>query len=422
MKKIDVKHDLFVDMAFVSCLMSENEWLEVLRRQAEIFREIGHLGESTWTYRYFYRSKAKSYVVEKFREIYDEKIFEEKIANVEDEKIRRAWRTLLMYFVVQDFVRDVKTWGDPLPFETIKPEDVKPILDELVEERVKRREKKADKIIREVFERNGFERSMKIAPFLWWINIMMESDVFDRLISCYKSLTSCQSLKRLQSAMLLVRLWRRDVEKKWEDFLNRDIMTYLLATYVSEIQRLAETEKTVSVLDFMLPRKWMDGWVAQRLSKIIFISPILTQYFLDTQRRVFVSPADIVIALARIAKSRGKESFIVGVHDLTTDEIIKHNLTDEIIKFWSERDILRRLKHYLGRDITRETLIEEGSLIDSIALSIESLTERYIRVTLDKLPEYRLPPRMYGFDSLYVWSEGLQHILEIFFDIEIRSS
>jgi len=412
MKKIDVKHDLFVDISFVSCLMSEREWLEVLRRQAKIFREIGDLGESTWTYRYFYRGKAKSYVVEKFREIYDEKMFEEKITNVEDEKTRRAWRALLMYFVVQDFVRNIKTWGDPLPFETIEPGDVKPILDELVEERVKRREKKADKIIREVFERNGFERSMRVAPFLWWINIMMESDVFDRLISCHKSFESCQSLKRLQSAMLLVRMWRRDVEKKWEDFLNRDVVTYLLATYVSEIQRFAETEKTVNVLDFMLPRKWMDGWVAQRLSKIIFISPILTQYFLDTQRRVFVSPADIVIALARIAKSRGKESFIIGVHDLT----------DEIIKFWSERDILRRLKHYLERDITRETLIEEGSLVDSIAINIESLTERYIRATLDKLPEFRLPPRMYGFDSLYVWSVGLQPVLEIFFDIEIRSS
>jgi hypothetical protein len=410
-KKIDVKHDLFIDISFVSCLMSEKEWLEVLRRQAKVFREIGDLGESTWTYRYFYRGKAKSYVVERFREIYDEKMFEEKITNVEDEKIRRAWRTLLMFFVIQNFVREVKTWGDPLPFGAIEPEDVKPILDELVEERVKRREKRADKIIREVFERNGFERSMRVAPFLWWINIMMESDVFDRLISCHKSLTSCQSLKRLQSAMLLVRLWRRDVEKKWEDFLNRDIMTYLLATYVSEIQRLAETEKTVSVLDFMLPRKWMDGWVAQRLSKIIFISPMLTQYFLDVHRRIFVSPADIVIALARIAKSRGKESFIVGVHDLT----------DEIIKFWSERDILRRLKHYLERDITRETLIEEGSLVDSIAINIEAGMGRFMRIALDKLPDFRLPPRMLGFDSLYVWSAGLQHVIEIFFDIERRS-
>jgi len=415
-KKIDVKHDLFVDISFVSCLMSEKEWLEVLRSQAKVFRDIGDLGEYLSTY-FVYRVRVKSYVVEKFREIYDEKMFEEKIT---DEKIRRAWRTLLMYFVIQDFVRYLKTWGDPLPFGAIEPEDVKPILDELVEERVKRREKRADKIIREVFERNGFERSMRVAPFLWWINIMMESDVFDRLISCYKSLTSCQSLKRLQSAMLLVKLWRRDVEKKWEDFLNKDIMTYLLATYVSEIQRLAETEKTVSVLDFMLPRKWMDGWVAQRLSKIIFISPMLTQYFLDVHRRIFVSPADVVIALARIAKSRGKKSFIVGVHDLT-DETIKHNLTDEIIKFWSEKDILRRLKHYLGRDITRETLIEEGSLVDSIAINIEAGMKWFMRNTLYKLPDFRLPPRMLGFDSLYVWTEGLQHVIEIFFDIERRS-
>jgi hypothetical protein len=408
-KKIDVKHDLFVDISFVSCLMSEREWLEVLRRQAKVFREIGDLGEYLSTY-FVYKVRAKSYVVERFREIYDEKMFEEKITNVEDEKIRRAWRTLLMFFVIQNFVREVKTWGDPLPFGAIEPEDVKPILDELVEERVKRREKRADKIIREVFERNGFERSMRVAPFLWWINIMMESDVFDRLISCHKSLTSCQSLKRLQSAMLLVRLWKRDVEKKWEDFLNRDVMTYLLATYVSEIQRLAETEKTVSVLDFMLPRKWMDGWVAQELSKIIFISPMLTQYFLDVHRRIFVSPADIVIALARIAKSRGKESFIVGVH----------NLTDEIIKFWSERDILRRLKHYLERDITHETLIEEGSLVDSIAFINRAYIAGIYTITYKK-PEFRLPPRMPGFDSLYVWSAGLQHVIEIFFDIERRS-
>jgi hypothetical protein len=405
-KKIDVKHDLFVDMSFVSCLMSEKEWLEVLKRQSKIFREIGDLGEHLSTY-FVYRVRVKSYVVEKFREIYDEKMFEEKIT---DEKIRRAWRSLLMFFMIQDFARYLKTWGDPLPFAMIKPEDVKPIFDELVEERVKRREKKADKIIRKVFERNGFERSMRVASFLWWINIMMESDVFDRLISCHKSLTSCQSLKRLQSAMLLVRLWRRDVEKKWEDFLNRDIMTYLLATYVSEIQRLIETEKTINVLDFMLPRKGSEqGIWARNLSEIIFISPILTQYFLDTQRRVFVSPADIVITLARIAKSKGEESFIMSVHDVV----------DEIIKFWSERDILRRLKHYLERDITHETLIEEGSLVDSIAFINRADIAGIYTITYKK-PEFRLPPRMSGFDSLYVRPVELQPVLQVFFDVVIR--
>jgi len=409
MKKIDVKHDLFVDISFVSCLMSENEWLEVLRNQAKIFREIGDLGEYLSTY-FVYKVRVKSYVVEKFREIYDEKMFEEKITNVEDEKIRRAWRTLLMFFMIQDFARDLKTWGDPLPFAMIKLEDAKLILDELIEERVKRREEKADKIIREVFERNGFDRSMRVAPFLWWINIMMESDVFDKLINCFKSHTSCQSLKRLQSAMLLIKIWRRDVEKKWEDFLNRDVMAHLLATYVSEIQRLIETEKTISVLDFMLPRKWGEqGIWTRNLSEIIFISPILTQYFLDTQRRIFVSPADIVITLARIAKSKGEESFIMSIHDIV----------DEIIKFWSERDILRRLKHYLGRDITREALIEEGSLVDSIAFINRANITGIYTITYKK-PEFRLPPRMLGFDSLYVRPVELQPVLQVFFDVVTR--
>jgi hypothetical protein len=120
---------------------------------------------------------------------------------------------------------------------------------------------------------------------------------------------------------------------------------------------------------------------------------------------VAVTPADMIVALLRIIKRRGEEEgFLVHMHDVV----------DEILKFWEGQGLTRRLKLYIRDEISPDALYNKRSLTVSLSLVINASAGR-LRIFTTKRPDLLLPPRMIGFDSIYVESGRFSSILRSIF-------
>jgi hypothetical protein len=176
-----------------------------------------------------------------------------------------------------------------------------------------------------------------------------------------------------------------------------------MTAYMVELQELLGLrEKELALSTLLSPRKGIYGGAASALATLILMSPIFAQYSLEARGEVVVTPADIVISVLRVAKSRGRTGdFIVGVLEVA----------EEVVRFWEERDLLRRLKLYSQDKITPEALCGKSSFTTSLALLVNTGVGG-IHITTERKPELRLPPRMTGFDSLYVRAEQLTAIAQ----------
>jgi hypothetical protein len=456
-----LKTDIFADVAFISYLVGNREWLEVARRQAMIYNEIGDIGFRTDAFR-SYRESVKQYVVEKLRPMFrrSPRYLESRVEKYGDSKARRAWSTIVTLLASQQLLERAGAQpGELLPEEYAKLEYVAPLLNDLIEEKMKR---SAPKAAKEVFERLGEDRALMLAPLLWWLNMVMESEALEGILKFHyiaskkppmgelarfietaegclseieghkadpaymeyevlKSLMSrCvelrgQYINKLQLALLFVKLWRRSVRRpeEWRWFLKDDVLTYTLAIYLAELQALLGLGGRIklNILSLLAPealgegegvsRKSIYGGSASALLALILMSPIFMQYAIEARSEVAVTPADIIVALLKIMKHRGEaESFLVHMREVV----------DEILKFWEEKDLARRLKLYVRDEISPDALYSKRSLTVSLSLVINASAGQ-LHIFTTKKPELLLPPRMIGFDSLYVASGRFSSIL-----------
>ena len=456
-----LKTDIFADVAFISYLVGSREWLEAAKRQAMIYNEIGDIGFRTDAFR-SYRESVKQHVVEKLRPMFrrSPRYLESSVEKYGDSKARRAWSTIVTLLASQQLLeRAGARPGELLPEEYAKLEYVAPLLNDLIEEKMKR---SAPKAAKEVFERLGEDRALMLAPLLWWLNMVMESEALEGILKFHyivskkplmgelarfietaegylseieghkadpaymeyevlKSLMSrCvelrgQYINKVQLALLFVKLWRRSVRRpeEWRWFLKDDVLTYALAIYLAELQALLGLGGRIklNILSLLAPealgegegvsRKSIYGGSASALLALILMSPIFMQYAIEARSEVAVTPADIIVALLRIMKYRGgTESFLVHMRDAV----------DEILRFWEEKDLARRLKLYVKDEISLDALYSKRSLTLSLSLVINASAGQ-LHVFTAKKPELLLPPRMIGFDSLYVTSGRFSSIL-----------
>ena len=456
-----LKTDIFADVAFISYLVGSREWLEAAKRQAMIYNEIGDIGFRTDAFR-SYRESVKQHVVEKLRPMFrrSPRYLESSVEKYGDSKARRAWSTIVTLLASQQLLeRAGARPGELLPEEYAKLEYVAPLLNDLIEEKMKR---SAPKAAKEVFERLGEDRALMLAPLLWWLNMVMESEALEGILKFHyivskkplmgelarfietaegylseieghkadpaymeyevlKSLMSrCvelrgQYINKVQLALLFVKLWRRSVRRpeEWRWFLKDDVLTYALSIYLAELQALLGLGGRIklNILSLLAPealgegegvsRKSIYGGSASALLALILMSPIFMQYAIEARSEVAVTPADIIVALLRIMKYRGgTESFLVHMRDVV----------DEILRFWEEKDLARRLKLYVKDEISLDALYSKRSLTLSLSLVINASAGQ-LHVFTAKKPELLLPPRMIGFDSLYVTSGRFSSIL-----------
>jgi hypothetical protein len=456
-----LKTDIFADVAFISYLVGSREWLEAAKRQAMIYNEIGDIGFRTDAFR-SYRESVKQHVVEKLRPMFrrSPRYLESSVEKYGDSKARRAWSTIVTLLASQQLLeRAGARPGELLPEEYAKLEYVAPLLNDLIEEKMKR---SAPKAAKEVFERLGEDRALMLAPLLWWLNMVMESEALEGILKFHyivskkplmgelarfietaegylseieghkadpaymeyevlKSLMSrCvelrgQYINKVQLALLFVKLWRRSVRRpeEWRWFLKDDVLTYALAIYLAELQALLGLGGRIklNILSLLAPealgegegvsRKSIYGGSASALLALILMSPIFMQYAIEARSEVAVTPADIIVALLRIMKYRGgTESFLVHMRDVV----------DEILRFWEEKDLARRLKLYVKDEISLDALYSKRSHTLSLSLVINASAGQ-LHVFTAKKPELLLPPRMIGFDSLYVTSGRFSSIL-----------
>lgn len=458
-----LKTDIFADVAFISYLVGSREWLEAAGRQAMIYNEIGDIGFRTDAFR-SYRESVKQHVVEKLRPMFrrSPRYLESFVEKYGDSKARRAWSTIVTLLASQQLLeRAGARPGELLPEEYAKLEYVAPLLNDLIEEKM-RSSAGAPVAARRVFERLGEDRASMLAPLLWWLNMVMESEALEGILKFHyivskkplmgeltrfmeivegylseieghradpaymeyevlKSLMSrCvelrgQYINKLQLALLFVKLWRRSVRRpeEWRWFLKDDVLTYALAIYLAELQALLGLGGSIklNILSLLAPealgegegvrRKSIYGGSAAALLVLILMSPIFMQYAIEARSEVAVTPADIIVALLRIMKYRGgTESFLVHMRDVV----------DEILKFWEEKDLARRLKLYVKDEISPDVLYSKKSLTLSLSPVINASAGQ-LHVFTAKKPELLLPPRMIGFDSLYVASGRFSSIL-----------
>jgi len=442
-----IKNDPFIDAAFIGYLIARGEWLDVVQKQARVYSEIGDIGEGTATFR-MYKGEVKKYIVTKFGRVY-ERGLEIQIEKNGEEKARRAWRaaiTLLLSKQLMD--RAGVGLGKLLPAEYARLESIVPVLNALVDEKTRKKGVSAPTAVKNVLKRLSGEQVASLAPILWWTNLVMESEVFEGLLKFHyivassphtaefvKSTEDClvrvdghildysymeyevlkgllsrctelrgQYINKLQNAVIFAKLWRNSVKnpQAWSWFLKNEVLTYTLSVYLTEIQSLLGLEKrrlNISVL--LAPKSGVYGGPASALSALILMSPIFMQYVIEARREVAVTPADIVTALLRIARA----------HDPAEDFSVEmREVAEEIVKLWDEKDISRRLKLYAKDDVSPDSIYGKEALTMSLSLLINAGVSG-ISIITNKKPELRLPPRMIGFDSLYVRSEQFLTVL-----------
>jgi len=440
-----VKTDPFIDLAFVLHLMSDEDWRQVIKRQAEIYSTTGDIGENTTTY-HTYKNKVKQFVIKTFQNIYTtiENYLSEEVIS---KKATRAWRALITLLASQQLMeRAGIEVGELLPKGYGQLENLIPVIESIIKEKTSRKRVEGPEAVKKAlrnFRADDTARADDIAPLLWWINLVMESEVFEGLFK-YHFLVSKNSIKnftktaeeilsevkghrvdfsymeyevlkallsrctelrgqyinKLQNATLFVKYLRKGVKdpERWDWFLQNETLTYAITVYMTELQGFSELkEKELNLSTLISPRRGIHDGPASALSTLTLMSPIFMQYVLEARGEIIVTPADIVIAVLRIAKSRQEvEDFVVNVHDTA----------EEIIRFWDEHDLLRRLKLYTKDEVTPEALYSKKSFTYSLALIINAGVSG-IYVSTEKKPVLQLPPRGIGFDSLYVRTQQL---------------
>jgi len=442
--------DPFIDAAFVKYLISSQDRLEVLKRQARVYSETGDIGEGLTTF-HIYKNEVKSYIINKFKSIYNERMLEKEISKIGDEKAKRAWRVVITLLASQQLMsRAGAGAGEFLPKEYGRLENLASILDTLIEEKTRQRGVGAPNVVKNVIKKYGRELVPELAPLLWWINLVMESEVFEGILKYHflvlkKSqalefakiaevelseieghkadleymeqemlkglLSRCAELRgqyinKLQTAILFIKLWRRRIKNPegWEWFLKNEILTYALSVYLTELQSYLGFEKRkLNISTLLSPKSGIYAGPSSALSSLILLSPIFMQYVIEASNKVIITPADIIVAVLRIAKSSMKaEDYVIGVR----------NIVEEILKFWHESNILQRLKLYTQSEMDPKAIISEleNRFVTSLALIINTGI-RGIIITTRERPEFHLPPRMDGFDSLYIRTEQLLPIL-----------
>jgi len=178
-----LRTDIFADVAFISYLVGNREWLEATRRQAMIYIEIGDIGEYTDAFR-SYKESVKQYVVEKLRPMFrrSPKYLEDFVRREGDKKAEGAWFTIVTLLASQQLLeRAGAKPGELLPEEYARLEYVAPLLNDLIDEKTKS-SASAPVAAKRVLKRLSEDHVLVLAPLLWWLNMVMESSALEGIL------------------------------------------------------------------------------------------------------------------------------------------------------------------------------------------------------------------------------------------------
>lgn len=447
-----IRSDPFIDIAFVHPLISMSDWLHVLERQAVVFTSTGDMGENTVTYRR-YRSEIRSFVINTFKRVYEKTIESQLKEDLVEDKARRAWKALITLLASQSLMKRIGLGlGELLPKKYADLTSISPVIKKIIEIKTRSKGISGATAVKEALAELGIDGKelCDTAPLLWWINLVMESEVFEAVFKFHylvyskmheirsfvkeaessllifrghepdydyaeyevlKALLSrCAELRgqyinKLQNAILFVKYLRQSISdpKRWEWFVHDEILTYVASVYMVEMQRLSGIKKMLlDVSSIIGSRKGPYAGVASALASLILLSPIFMQYAIEARSTAVVTPADIVVAVLRlVSKQHQLNDFVVDVQDVA----------EEIVEFWKESDILRRLQTYSQSEITSDTLYRSRSFTVSLALLINAGVEG-IHISTMRKPVLKLPPRMIGYDSLFIRPRRLLSIIE----------
>ena len=315
--------DPFVDLAFVQLLLSNEDWLQVVKRQAEVYASTGDIGESTVTFR-MYRSQSRQHVIKTLQRAYStiDSYLSDELAN---EKASRTWRALVTLLAsLQLMERAGVGLGELLPEGYGRIEELRVVIDRMIEEKTSRERAEAAAAVTKVLRGLSGEQFLNTVPKLWWLNFVMESEVFEavfkyHLLASKKELVSgfvksaeealsevkghvsdisymeyevlkallsrCvelrgQYINKLQNAIIFVKIGRRSVRnyEEWDWFLRDEVLTYFMSMYMAELQELLGLkEKELNISMLLSPRRERGG-PASALSTLILMSPIFMQY------------------------------------------------------------------------------------------------------------------------------------------------
>lgn len=433
-----IRNDPFIDVAFLLPLLNEEAW-RVIERQSLIFIRTGDIGEETVTFRN-YRASVRGFVVSLFKGHYS-KIDSYLTEEVVDWKARGAWRALLAWFAFGRMLQLAGSSSEMIPsWRTLNPSLLSSFIENLIREISGNR--RAHDVLYTAFQ--ALEEGVRydLMPFLWLVNQIMENKVFEgvykyqylfysmrneiesfarniegslakveghehdldyMLYEVQKSLLSRsvelrgQYINKLQRAVLFVKLRPRTHPRdfqEWKWFVRDDVMTYAAATYMVALQDFAGRRAiSLDLMKLIAPRKGIYAGAASALASLLFLSPILLQYAIEARNTFAVTPADIAVAVSRLIKKHGEGSGFTS----NIEEVAK-----EILEFWDESDILRRIKASIGSvSISTELLYKSSSFTDSLALLIESGVDG-IHIATTREPVLRLPPRGIGYDSIFI--------------------
>lgn len=437
-----IKTDPFIDIAFVQYLVSREDWLRALERQADRFISIGDFGKDTLTYQR-YKSSVREYIINQFKRIYTRTI-ENLTESLASTKAELAWKSLIVLIASRLLMERIGLGlGEFLPEKYTDLTGVSPIIEKIIE--IKLRGIRSTAVIKKALEDLGMDVNelLNLAPLLWWINLVMEGKVFEGIfkfhyvtiskMSVIKSfvkeiessllifrdhrsdyeymeyevlkalLSRCAELRgqyinKLQNAILFVKLIRPSISDpaRWEWFVFNDILSLTASAYLVEMQRLSNTENIILDVSRVIGAERNpyipDAGPASVLASLTLLSPIFMQYAIEAHKNAVVTPADIVVAALRLtAEQTRHDDFVVDVQDVAK----------EVLEFWREKDILRRIEIYTHKEPTIDELLKSRSFSASLALLIRGGIDGLNITTMEK-PLLKLPPRMIGYDSLYI--------------------
>lgn len=414
--------DPLIDLAIAGCLLKNSNWIRVTERQARVFIEIGDAGYSTSTFARFL-DYARSGVADLYRRRNID-------SAVVEEKARRVWGSVVHLFSSRFLLS--RSGVDLDLFPEIYRGDLYSLIEvaSWIISRTLEIKRGGSRVpigiaLRRAVRELDVEQSIQreVAPLLWWINLAVESEALEKLFRIYHhaymkketinaSAIKFRSVSRVLNALVFIEHFRpgihgicrrRDSRLRW--FLYSEILTYMMAVYLFEIQRLAGVERAViSISDIITPRKGYSAGRASALASLILLSPIYMQYRVEAGGSLAVTPADIAVAVLRIIRRRGRmDDFVVGVQEVS----------EEIAGFWREADLFGRVQSYSGGS-TPNDLYRLRSFTNSLALLINLGVDGIHISTMEK-PVLKLPPRMIGYDSIFVRSRRFIPILSSVF-------
>jgi len=444
--------DPFIDIAFVHPLISRSDWLQVLERQAVVFTSTGDAGENTVVYRR-YRSEIRSIIVSTFKRIYERTIENHLREDLVENKARRAWKALLTLLASRSLMERVGLGlGELLPKKYADLASISPVIEKIIEVKTRNKGISSMTAIRKALAEIGVsgKELCDIAPLLWWINLVMESEVFEavfkyhylvyskiddirrfaeeieRALQIFRDhesdedyaeyevlkalLNRCAELRgqyinKLQNAILFVKCLRQSIDdpEHWEWFMHNEILTYTASVYMVEMQTLSGAEKVILDISSIIgSRKGAYAGATSAFASLILLSPIFMQYAIEAYSTAVVTPADIVIAVLRLVRDYNQLS------DFTVDV---QKVGEVIEEFWEESGIIRRIQTYSQGEVAFDDLHRLRSFNISLALLINAGIEG-IHISTMRNPIQKLPPRMIGYDSLFIRPSRLLSIVK----------